>query len=429
MKDKDFFNQLDKELDRLVPPMSEKLASEPIITRDPSETGEEQTSKRVRRPQRRGLFAFVGVAAAAALTMAAVLPFALSPSDSSQYIVMRTDINPSVSLLLDSDYIVRGVMSNNDDGDALLSDEQFTSSLEGKSAQQAAVLISERAAKSGFIDVANRGSGEDYNRINVSLTADGKTDGNMADEIAAGLTNYFNGIGVYVLVDCTETVEVGIDLSSAFDENTLVYQRLDADEMEEYAAQAVYSFAQELLGDALERYDLYEHIYALNEQIADLNGGRDYWDITPGSGENALLCAEMADKLAKMSVLYDADYSSRAEFLIDYGAYMTGILLVDVDALKLLYDDGIDGENFSGIENFDTRLNYYNFIGNNVLKTVIEELFSGSTDTLDELIDSAVRLTEMRIEARLERFTSLFELERKPITEDDYAEFIARIDA
>ncbi len=436
MKEREFFRQLSQELNELVPPLSKELKEAPIRRREASleaAKAEEGLPTRVsaaarcRQFFRKNGMRIAGVAASVLLLCAIVLPIVFSTEPNAPtYIVMRTDINPSVSVLLNKEYKVERISGNNRDGDMLLQDTEFTAKLMGADAKEAAVLLAEQAAMTGFIRTENFGDAKDYNAVRVTFTADGDIAEGLLEDVESEISEYFCEKGVYVYAHCEDAGE-STDIAADFSETMYSYEQLSASELEQYAKQSAYGYAEELLADAFMRYDLYESAYALNDEIRSLTGGADYWETTPGSGETAGLCAEMAQVLAKFEVLYSLQYESYAEFLVDYAVYQGGILLADVEKLRDLLQEGINEDNFGGIANLGTRLNYYEFVANDLLHTILEELLSGETETIDQLVTDITSLTQMRLEARFSRFSALFGLFREPIGEEAYADFLVRI--
>lgn len=436
MKKSDFFEQLDQELDTLVPELSEPLKTAPIRTRAPAEDGERSEAlsagtsfgARLKGFLRRNAVRLAGVTASVLVLCLIALPIAFGVmSGSPAYIVMQTDINPSLSVLLDDSYTVCGVRSNNRDGDTLLEDGEFSASLIGLSAEQAAIRISEQAALTGFLDVEELGSAAQYNAVTVTLTADGRVSDTLAEEIVTGLEEYFCEKGVYVYAACEIARGETDGLVASFEESALVYERLSAAELEAYAEYAAYAYAEELLADALLRYDLYETVYTQNRELMALTDGRSYWELDEANEETAALFAEIERALSKLNVLYSASFASYGEFWLSYTTYRAGILLADVEALRALAKSGLNADTFGGVGNLGVRLNYYEFVGSDLFRTVLEELLDGKTDTLEALVSDVASLAELRISARLARYAALFRLPRAAIGEREYAQFLERI--
>ena len=175
MKESDFFKQLNRELQDAAPPLSERLKEEPICSALREKSGDGRDSrtrgKTAGRVSKKRLTAILASAAALILVcIVGLTAFFLGPSVSpTVYACMYIDINPSLALTLDENYNVRKVVSRNADADTLIGDESFVSSLTGLSAQEAAVKVAERAAKSGYLSLRGSGSKDDYNEIGVTV--------------------------------------------------------------------------------------------------------------------------------------------------------------------------------------------------------------------------------------------------------------------
>ena len=454
MKKDDFFSELNSELDRIVPEMSDKVKNEPIISRASEKEKKDNaipakavnsidgaenihSNDKIKKPFaerakiffRKYGFKVASVAASFAVVMAIIFSTVIFPvSNAPDFTVMQVDINPSISLVLDKNYLVTAVYSNNSDGDVLIEDRQFADSLVGLDAKEAGVRISERAAVSGFIRADNKGTVNNYNAVNVTLTGDGDISDSVAKGISSDITQYFMQEGIYVYSDCIIKEQKTDNLSETFGEGYFLYSRISAEELETYAENAVYAYANELLYDAITRYDLYEEIYTSNERIKELTGGKTFWDIDDNlEGESGSLYNETENAVKKLDMIYGVKINSYADFVVKYTAYQAGIVLVDVEELKVLLEEGINAENFGGIENIGVRMNYYDFVANELFHSIIEDLFDGSTETVDRLTESVSSIAAMRLESRLARFSAIFEIERKPITQSEYDMFLSRI--
>ena len=141
MKQSDFFEKLNRELENAVPPMSERLKDEPICTHkdEPVRTqAEADTAERAkkapvsagtnpspaggnRKRKRARLWGAVGAVAAAVLIVCSAVLGALSTRPvSPRYACMYIDINPSLALTLDENYRVKKAVSRNADADTFL---------------------------------------------------------------------------------------------------------------------------------------------------------------------------------------------------------------------------------------------------------------------------------------------------------------------
>lgn len=79
----------------------------------------------------------------------------------------------------------------NADADTLIGDESFVSSLTGLSAQEAAVKVAERAAKSGYLSLRGSGSKDDYNEIGVTVRSNAAVKEETLNSIEEKLVGFF----------------------------------------------------------------------------------------------------------------------------------------------------------------------------------------------------------------------------------------------
>lgn len=197
MKESDFFKQLNRELQDAAPPLSERLKEEPICSALREKSGDGRDSrtrgKTAGRVSKKRLTAILASAAALILVcIVGLTAFFLGPSVSpTVYACMYIDINPSLALTLDENYNVRKVVSRNADADTLIGDESFVSSLTGLSAQEAAVKVAERAAKSGYLSLRGSGSKDDYNEIGVTVRSNAAVKEETLNSIEENLIGFF----------------------------------------------------------------------------------------------------------------------------------------------------------------------------------------------------------------------------------------------
>lgn len=436
MKSTDFFKQLNEEIDAHVPPLSESLKEAPIRTGE-KESFREAEPAPVKKSFRRRWIGVVGVAAAFVLFCAAALWSFARYLDLPSVTLMQVDINPSLVLVLDRDFKVEAAVSNNADGDLLLSDEEFAAGLVGLSSEQAAVQVTERAAMYGFIDLENEGALGDYNEVNVTLTSNGRVLPARETEIEEGLTQYFCDKGVYLYAKVQTVRDHSITGEAYKQEERLTYLRIEnREELEAYADLAVYSYAEELLFDAFYKFDLFEEIEALEQAIRshpDNTYQRSWWTISSGlTGELSELCGQMKEKLTVLKVFYGMDFTERTTvsewgYLAAEKLYRLSLSLVDLDALRALLREGCNGETFGGIENISVRLNYFGFVSNDLFQDIVTDLFNGHVATLSMLVRDVSSLLLTRAESLCSRFSVLYNAPRSAIGEEAYAAFLLRI--
>lgn len=434
MKSTDFFKQLNEEIDAHVPPLPDALKESVRADAPVKELFKEVPAK---KGFRRRWVAAIGVAAAFLLFCAAAFGGFAWYLNLPSVTLMQVDINPSLVLVLDRDFKVEAAVSNNADGDLLLSDGEFAAGLVGLSFERAAVQVTERAAMSGFIDLENEGSLDDYNEVNVTLTSNGRVLPAREKEIREELTQYFCDQGVYLYAEVHTVRDHSIKEETYKQEEQLTYRRLESREaLEEYADRAVYSYAEELLLDAFYKFDLFEEIGALDRAIRshpDNTYRRSWWTISSElTGDLTALCAKMKEKLTALKVFYGMDFTDRTTvsewgYLAAEKLYRLSVSLVDLDALRALLQEGCNSETFGGIENVSVRLNYFGFVSNDLFQDIVADLFNGQVTTLSKLVEDVSSLLLTRAKSLYSRFSVLYNAPRSAIGEEAYAAFLVRI--
>lgn len=444
MKQSDFFKRLNEELDLATPPMSEQLKNEPIRSAVKEES-ECVFSFRDAKKKRLRFWSIAASAASVLIILALVLSsafgaFTVVPAP--QYISMRLDINPSVTLLLDKNYDVKKAVSSNADADTLLSDEAFCDSLIGESAEEAAVSIAQRAAQTGYFDLEETGTAQDYNEVTVSIRSDEAMPKETVNGIEIKLTEFFCGQGLYVYahVEETQTEDAQSEVSALEGRDVLWYDFVAASEnfdltaLWNLAKRTVFDYAEDLLADALEKYDLFESIDAINKKIAaDPEGkGKTYWTVKGDESQNiSALCGAMKPLLERLFLFYQID--CREKDTLSYFKYLAAssyravISEESIASLRKLNETGIDDETFGGIENLPLRLRYYQLISNDFFQEIATKILEGVTEGAELILHDIAELTECRTRDRYEKYSVLFSLQRDPISESAYAEFLIRI--
>lgn len=257
--------------------MSERLKDEIIQTsadRLPASCDTRTTTSK-RKPSLRFVKIFT---AAASIILSFIMLFSLFGRNiflrGEEFAVMQIDINPSLALTLDEDYRVKKVTSRNEDGDVLLQDKTFAESLQDKSAEEAARLIAERAAATGYIRISDKGTAEKYNKITVSLFNNRENASKEAQGIQNELVEFFNDKGVYVYIETfSEKTPEAETLTNKYDTlPTLWYdfktESADIAALTSLAEKTVYDYAADLLKDALAKYDLLNEIGRINKKLS-----------------------------------------------------------------------------------------------------------------------------------------------------------------
>ena len=438
MRSSDFFKKLDKELEALTPPLSEELKDAPLPAalsavepekREKPEKPEksEKRNARARRPFGRSRLLRIASLAAAFVLVSTIALVVLLGAGRENVYVLALDVNPSVQLVLDDDRKVERVFSANADGDILLSDEEFAADLVEKPAAEAAKLLSDRMAQLGYIDVRGEGTAERYNALSVTLTSSGNAPTVYARELGQELTDYFCSEGIYVYVTASARSDASLK-ERDFEGEDLLCERIEGeDALLDYARGAAFAFAQDLLEQALFKYDLFVAADEINSRIIEETGNPlGYWSEL--SEIPAAPDAEMAAALKDIDIYFGLDFSARgvlnaAAFRSAADTCMSGY----TDELRALAQAGISASTILGDENRQLRLDYIAFVSADILIDLVEDIFSGSTETIDGLLSGVVSLLASRAEALQKQFSAAFSQAREAISSAAYADFLVRI--
>ena len=331
MKQENFINELNAELDRAALPMGEKLAQEEIATQPKTlQTTGAGTRSTKKFPTKIVMTSIASALAACVATICIVDAFHAGeaptpPNVPTPPTIKRTgacmyvDINPSVAVLLDETGNVTDVLSMGADGDALLADEAFLDDLLGEKATDAAVKIAERAARCGYMDLLADGSDGEYNTVSVSFESGKALNEATLTGVADAVTSFFMEKGVYVYVQAQQTVnEAFAETEKQLKERASIWFDYAKGEA---AAEAVrmlaYDVAADVLQGAFGRFNGYAALYEKNEQILQatqtlLNWeGVSYWQLTEKERKIdgvAALEAEMAELIERFYYTHGEDY-------------------------------------------------------------------------------------------------------------------------
>lgn len=440
MKD-DFFKKLDQELNALELPMSEKLKNTPIQAR----AVENETAQPVRSNRQPNFPAWLKAhrvwATAAACSLAVVfiggitLSLLPSPENGTEYSsYLYLDINPSVAVLLDGNGKVAKLVSRNEDGDRLLKDATFKNGVLGADASVAVKQLADRAAKMGYIDLLSDGSNGDFNEIRLSLFGDSTISKERLIELQSTVTDYFCERGVFVYVDVSQTVledfKGSLEAFAIRPESYLDYTVTQ--ESESVSETFFLEYAKDLLKETLAKYDLYEQISTLENQI-EADTGISYWLSSIESDD----AKTMTVALEKFHHLYGEDFKKADSFVENLGIKQNFFLLESVyrsqaeiaEELRLLLQNGLTRENFTLSEFakfslFSTVLGYGEdlFSSLNTLFNAIEENATNAHAAIKEYGDAYAD----DLYARHEKYFNAIS-QNNGIDPDTYQEFLNRI--
>jgi hypothetical protein len=257
---------------------------------------------------------------------------------------MYLSVNPSLVALINTDGKIEKVVSLNEDGDTLLVDTAFVSSLQGATAQEGAKKLAERAARMGYIDLLADGT-NGYNQISVRFEGEKAADEGLVQSVRASLTEMFMQKGVLVYVDAqskstdgfTKTYNQWLSAPSS-------HLKTGAAENAKSTVEAlVVDFAADALQESLAQFELYQAIAAANEEIERLTGTY-LGELFLGGGNGYWMLDDRDRAIEGVSVL-EADVAVMLERMYyEFGA--------DYRRLTTLFPDPITGQLFEGAYTF-----------------------------------------------------------------------------
>jgi hypothetical protein len=452
MKERDFINELNAELNTAKLPLSEKVKAEPIKKAETKGTGTRST-------QVWGKKAWYGFGAAAlAASVAAVcvlsglfptpIDTGLSPS------CMYLSVNPSVVALINTDGKIEKVVSLNEDGDTLLVDTAFVSSLQGATAQEGAKKLAERAARMGYIDLLADGT-NGYNQISVRFEGEKAADEGLMQSVRAGLTEMFMQKGVLVYVDAQSKITDGFTkVYNQWLSAPSSYLKTGATENAKSTVEAlVVDFAADALQESLAQFELYQAIAAANEEIERLTG--TYLGELFLGGGNGYWTLDDSDRAIEGVSVLEADVAAMLERMYyDFGA--------DYRRLTTLFPDPITGQLFEGAYTFSQGqadnaavLQGYAENGLSAEDLTAEFLFSWSSfvlvhghsqqvvDVFSAVFNASIAWMEESVEEYLaqaetlvvewsdrlyQQYSSYYDAPRAAITQQAYENFLEKIE-
>lgn len=436
MKIKGFFKKLDDELSKSVPPLSDELLNAPITLKQADEDMATTEIKEKTTSKFWSFFTPVRIGALATsilicfLAVFGIIRFGGNKKAVSDSVILQIDINPSVSLLLDSDMKVERVVSNNSDGDLILKAEGFLQEIVGKKAEEGVKLVAEEARKLGFIDAEKRGENGEYNNLLVSAKGNKeKLPENLLEDISTTVIEYFNSSGIYLFVECVNEgmQEFETQINNVKNQAQLYYEGIkeSKEQLISHLNNLFFEYCNELLTFSLNKYDLYFEINELNEKIKqEENGLGDYWvNAIVGNVED--YNQEMGALLDELYNVYGEDY--RELSIENSVAFATKMAIYDPEnidfvGLKQLAVDKIDANSFE--ENADLILDF--------ILISAEEFISDAIDFYKMLGDATVQSLQDMVNGITDRLLQTKEnlysiVSNVPITNEEYQAFLQLI--
>lgn len=407
MNSKDFFEKLNIELDSL-PPMSETLKNEPIVTVDPQEESE---TKVIKFPFRKHAKKIVTLVASVAIifctAIGLVLSGAIGGNTAPEYTVMQIDINPSFSVLLNSQNKAEKVISNNADGDTVLSDNTFVASLKGKTAKQVALAITEKASEYGFINLNSTAT--EYSTVSVKMITENASQSEVLTGITDEINAYFKSKGVYLYAQGETIIQNGKEKIEEVKQKSVRYYngvKESAEELKTYLETYVYGYTEQLLQKYLDKYSLIEQtLYLINEKRVDI--------------------AQIESNVLSLKNEYGENLTiSQSPFETEKILFYKGQLEMlklsiepHVENIRTLLSQSITQENLS------TAIIYIN---NEIFGEIINFILNGET-ALDDIDDVVEEMLDFSAKKKQSDHKADFERPREEIGDDDYHNFMENI--
>lgn len=434
-----FKEKLNKELDKLVPEMSETVRNAKI-------NAARQESKPKRQPQNGGyrkfLPSFMAGLTAVMLAVVGIVSLVGNPTvDKTSFLTV--EINPKVSFVSDSNGNVVNLVAENEEADIMLADADFVSSVVGKDLSSAVTAYVDRAARLGYLDVSERG---DAVKIS-SVCKDGRND---AEYVKNSLEEYFRGKGFYsvVVADYVDfnsfTHQNGFG-NSSFDEvfEGLKYKNKfftvrQATEMDVggwknfYRENIVYGKIKDYFGGEVSKRldDIRRHSADINE-LVELNGVienhpdnpndifKDYWAVkkyssSVGEGEFKTHMEEMTAKLQAYKSLYGKSVDSVQELNIINARYA----IMPVETITSIVSDFTNNLFDAFFEDLSAVLEYVGFDSARI------EYLAQTPDDFAEYKNKSIETLGAQANALADKNRQFYEQERLAISKDGYDEFV-----
>lgn len=425
--------KLNRELDGIVRAMPSEFAPAAATVRA-------EATRRKRR-----IFRFTAVASACALLLGILLPIliVLAPFDPNTGGVILMQINPAVRLYTDEEGDVTAVYSENAEGDMMLADSNFTSSLQGAPASEAVKKLAERALAMGFVS-----EGEDAVRLTVAADRSSYAE-QLQSTAETSAVEYFCGKGLFVPV-LSRTVPLSF-FGEGKNVQQLTQQALEApvtetergaaatspEQVEENYRSSLYDYAREVTDyvyrTARMKKEMLAQIEALNEQImAHADNPRplgiplSYWTLKYSSGYEltealSALIRQTDAVLSEYNARFGQDLQSTDGYLLFlalnsfYIALDLQLLEENVNALLSL------AENFAEI--FDPSAFLRFIAGDSTMEQTVADLFSGIGEipkTVEEYITSSMEMLQRQADLALQENKTDFTAVLPPLSYEEY---------
>lgn len=417
------------------------------IVRDmPSEFAPENKNTEKAAPRKTSVFRIAAAATTCALLLSIVLPvfIYLLPSQRNTGGIILMEINPAVRIYTDENDRVSTVRSENGDGDLLLADTEFTRSLEGAPAEEAARAIAARAHAMGFID-----EGQSAVRLTVAADTEDSAE-ELQQKTETSVAEYFCGKGVFVPV-LGRTAEL-----SLFGEEDTAREQAEAasglpvtvaereaaatetGKIEESFRSSFYGYVEEITDYVLRtvtaKKEILHEIEAMNDEIEEhpdnpkpLGVPLSYWSVkdypyyTP-TAEFAALIKQTDEKVAAFAEKFGQSLRGSEGYFL-FLALNTFYGSVDLEELKDWTDALLSlVETFTGIFDPSTYIGFLS--GDDLLESTLTALFDGLErvpETAESYVASVAEMARREGELALYEHGAEAEKQGQVISQTDYA--------
>lgn len=439
--------QLKAEFDKSVPSLKPEIINAPINSRRNEETEQKIILDKPEKNKKSffGKGFFVG---ATCVTMIAIIFTVLgimgvfnptiTPSADNKYVYML-EINPSVAFVTDEQGNVLDVRSFNEDSDIVLSDEAILQSIQSSKVVDAVSIYVDTASKLGYLDLSEKTA--------VKLTTTDQTNKDTFAEISKGLQNYFMNNGIFaVVVENSVSIEefcakLGItaqkslsDLANALDSlSVMIGERISGSVDSEYIKELYETFVLNMQTFELIKDELSDNVDRISDCIGSIKDisvlslkiltdkdnpfiiSADYWTIKKYGNND--YTPEFSALMQQMDELI-ADYNQKF-----------GVEIVSLDGLRDTLDalKNFDLDDFT-FDKFKNSLSEYVTIlksaGFNV--DVLQKI-SDIPSSYEQYVEQFKSVTDELYKSKIEKYKSIYEQSRTPITANEYDDFISQI--
>lgn len=451
MKEDKIKQLLSSELDRLAPSMSDKLKNAPIITKDAKvqEDREKVVSVAKARNNKRAIWCAMSAVLVVVIAVSIMLgvfvnkdkpevPFV--PTYSAGFIQM--DINPSFDIVYDKDFKVVSVKSGNEEGDLIISDNEWYESLIGKQVEQVISEVADRAGELGYIQTA-----DDLNAVRIISVSGSETqDEKVLQTVKDSLETSFMQRGIYCAIytvkedvsyisekydTVAESIEQAVaqvsEKANSYFEQKAIEVGNDLQELQEYYEVQLYDYLKEQLMLECEKIkqtrELLQEASEINDRILKYNGSiivMDYWYCKENAEmledpELNELCSQMTQKLEKIEQLREDEIEDYAQFI----------------ALKVAYDYIIDEEWMYEIGNatIDELKDSIVWIIEGLEKInaefaqLISEAISDIPNTVSEYLEASKQILIYTEQILEDKYSEIYNAQRTELSKEDYEQY------